>query len=713
MSAERRPGTDPAPPGRRRLAIALAAFACACAFIVQSPGWAQTSYMALSKALTHGTAQIDQWHWETHDVAYTDGHYYSVKPPGLVFATLPLYTALDAAGAQRLAHDARVRAESDGGAPWAARTLPTAQYGFSRERAIAARTAIADDAPMTWALGLLGVLAPAVLLLAPRRARGGPPGARARGPPSRSRSAPCTLVLPFSTLYFSHILSALLGFAAFALVWRERDGALRPWFLALAGLLAGLAVVCEYPLAISAAIVGLYALKPSAARRSSGVRCAYGGGVAAGVAPLLAYQWWAFGSPLHLAYANAVAKTGHSGHDVLGLNAGGFFGITLPRPLDALELLFSGRGLLTLSPVLVLAAAGVIALRRSGRHRAEANVIVAIVLAYFIYNAGYWLPLGGGSPGPRFLIPILPFLGLGLAIAWQRWPAATLVARRDLGDDDGDGDDELSDAGDQRPGGMGAPVVRLRRLSAQPAGPRRRRPRARRDPAVRGRHRGRARRRGRHDRSSRARARRALGAGGRGRLGGLRDRPAAAPAPAVGRCAVAHRGRGALGLLVTALTVLPLRPIARALSAGRRARPRRCASARGSDLAASGLTRRRNGLSARRAVEVDADAAHAEAAQVGDRAGIRERLRHAHELVELARDEAPAAVDELREAVGGPQDVAAVVERSGRQVQRGLRRGALTGRRRRNRRVVRKAPALGEDREAHDAPRPPSPVGAP
>ncbi len=51
----------------------------------------------------------------------------------------------------------------------------------------------------------------------------------------------------------------------------------------------------------------------------------------------------------------------------------------------------------------------------------------AIALVYFVYNAGYWLPLGGGSPGPRFLIPSLPFLALGLAVAWRRWPAVTLA----------------------------------------------------------------------------------------------------------------------------------------------------------------------------------------------------------------------------------------------------------------------------------------------
>ena len=417
------------PPMRRALTPALVVFACACAFVVQAPGWAQTSYMALSKALHGGTAQIDEWHWETHDIAWTDEHYYSVKPPGLVFATFPLYAGLRAAGAPELARDARIRAENDGKALWGARVPPVESYGFNRDRAIAARAAIADDAPLTWALGLLGVLVPALVLLwlVARCAERVAPGT---GPASALTLGACTLILPFSTLYFSHVLSALLAFAAFAIVWndRERVDGWRASRLALAGLLAGLAFVCEYPLALAALGVGLYACArpgPGLAvlvRRSA----SYGAGLAAGVAPLFAYQWWAFGSPLHTTYENAVAKTGLSGHDVLGLNDGGFFGITAPRLEDGLSLLVGGRGLLTLTPVVIMAVAGVVLMYRYGR-RPEALTILGISLAYLVYDAGYWLPFGGGSPGPRFLIPMLPFLAIGLGPAWRRWPAQTLA----------------------------------------------------------------------------------------------------------------------------------------------------------------------------------------------------------------------------------------------------------------------------------------------
>ncbi len=62
MRFVRKPGPDPAPSRRHRLTLTLSLFAFACAFVVQSRGWAQTSYMALSKALSQGSPQIDRWH---------------------------------------------------------------------------------------------------------------------------------------------------------------------------------------------------------------------------------------------------------------------------------------------------------------------------------------------------------------------------------------------------------------------------------------------------------------------------------------------------------------------------------------------------------------------------------------------------------------------------------------------------------------------------
>ena len=117
---------------------------------------------------------------------------------------------------------------------------------------------------------------------------------------------------------------------------------------------------------------------------------------------------------------------GYTGHDELGLNDDGLFGITLPRPESAFDLLFASRGLLALTPVIAMALVGVYLMHRKGRVT-EARVIAAIAAVYFIYNAGYWISFGGGTLGPRFFIPALPFLALGLACAYRRMPALTIA----------------------------------------------------------------------------------------------------------------------------------------------------------------------------------------------------------------------------------------------------------------------------------------------
>ena len=69
-----------------------------------------------------------------------------------------------------------------------------------------------------------------------------------------------TLVLPLSTLLFSHVFTAFLGFAAFTLMLRERDGPASPMLLGLAGLAMGYAVASEYPLFFVALVLGLFLL---------------------------------------------------------------------------------------------------------------------------------------------------------------------------------------------------------------------------------------------------------------------------------------------------------------------------------------------------------------------------------------------------------------------------------------------------------------------
>jgi hypothetical protein len=371
--------------------VALAALALAYASLPQGIGWNQNASYALVRALAHGTAIVDPYRDESGDVAWVNGHYYSTKPPGLAFATLPAYVVLDETGALDL---------------------------------MARLPGVADEAVgALWALGLVGCVVPAAFLLVLLR-RLGDLLAPGYGVAAAVAAGAGTLLLPFSTLFFAHVLSAALGFAAFALLWleREREGAVRAGVTGAAGLLAGLAVVAHYSLALVTVVVGLYALATRPRVRNAVL---YAVGALVGVAPLLLYNWWAFGSPTHLSYRDAVLIGGSSGHDVLGANAAGFFGIDTPSLETGAELLFGRIGLVTLAPVVVAAAAGVVLLTR--RRTAEGLVISAVTLLFLTYNSGYVDPFGGFSPGPRFLIPVLPFLAVGLAPALLRLPITTVA----------------------------------------------------------------------------------------------------------------------------------------------------------------------------------------------------------------------------------------------------------------------------------------------
>jgi hypothetical protein len=72
------------------------------------------------------------------------------------------------------------------------------------------------------------------------------------------------------------------------------------------------------------------------------------------------------------------------------------------------------RGLLSLGPVLALAPVGLVLLWRRGRRR-DAIFIAAACLLFVVYNSGYYSPLGGATPGPRFLVCVLGFAALALA----------------------------------------------------------------------------------------------------------------------------------------------------------------------------------------------------------------------------------------------------------------------------------------------------------
>ncbi len=303
-------------PAWRELA-AVALVTAAAAVELPTNGWNATAHYALVESLADGTPVIDGNLNQSGDIAWIDDHFYAAKSPGLAFLSLPVYLLFSHASALP------EKAVAEAGPPGAR---------FVERRAL-------------WQVNLvvLGALL-ALMLLVRLAVEHVVPGF---GTLTAVVLVVSTMLLPFATSYFSHVVSTMLGFAAFVTLLHARG---RPsWlFPAAAGVLAGLAVFTEAPLAIVAVILGLYAAvdRPRLARALS-----YGAGLLVGLLPLGVYNWWSVETPFSTVYSSAVERLGVSGHDVIGANDDGFFGLTAPDPLVVPRLLFSERGLITLTPV--------------------------------------------------------------------------------------------------------------------------------------------------------------------------------------------------------------------------------------------------------------------------------------------------------------------------------------------------------------------------
>ncbi len=385
-AATRRAARARRPLAGRRLALAaIVLVGLSYATLIQSFSWNQTSHYDLIRSLENGRTTIDAYQENTGDKAYYKGHWYSARAPGLALFSLPFYDALKALGAEGLT-----------------------------ERHVAPPNHPGDE--MIYLVGLWGAVLPGLVLLAlvGWAAEGLEPG---YGAATAVILGLGTLTLPLSTLLFSHVFTACLGFAAFVLLMRERHGPPNPWYVGVAGLLLGYAGASEYPLFFCALVLGLYLICRRDSLHPRGLLLRVGpfllGGVV-GIAPLLLYNHFAFGSWTHLAYSNIPRQQK------------GFFGIGAPSLPVLATLLLDSRGLLTLSPVLVMGGVGTWLLYRRGL-RAEALTIAGICVLYAGYNAGYYLPFGGGFMGPRFLMTAIPFLALPIALALKRYPGPTIA----------------------------------------------------------------------------------------------------------------------------------------------------------------------------------------------------------------------------------------------------------------------------------------------
>ena len=85
-------------PRARPGVAAIITLGFAWGIVIHQLGWAQLGHFGQVRAFAGGQAQIDQWHWETNDKAWVDGHFYSVKSPGTAALTTLPYMATNSPG---------------------------------------------------------------------------------------------------------------------------------------------------------------------------------------------------------------------------------------------------------------------------------------------------------------------------------------------------------------------------------------------------------------------------------------------------------------------------------------------------------------------------------------------------------------------------------------------------------------------------------------
>lgn len=374
---------------KREFLLFILFFSCYIYFFPRRADWGQNARLDEVLAIVdEQTLSIDSYQFNTKDVAFYNGHYYSVKAPGTTFLSIPAYAAfkvsLKIPPLNRLLmslsyYDPSHRSPDH----WS--QIPIAESYFA--------------SALYFVTVFTGALPSAILGVVFYRLLGRFSSRSSHKLGLTLAYGLATIAFPYSGAFYGHQLAATFAFTAFYLLSsqeRRPDAKKASWV----GLLLGLTVLTEYPTVLIAAILFVYAVY----RLRDPLRIVWI--LAGGLPPLallMSYSCAIYGTvlPVSYLYAPHFHKVHHTG----------LMGITYPR-LDALYgITFSPyRGLFFLSPFLLLAIPGFYYFLRERGYRSEALTALAVVLSFFWYNASLFGWADGWAVGPRYLVPMLPFM---------------------------------------------------------------------------------------------------------------------------------------------------------------------------------------------------------------------------------------------------------------------------------------------------------------
>ncbi len=386
---------------KRYLPLFLILFFTYAYFFPRWASWSQNSRLDLTMALVdEGSLQIDHYYTNTGDYAAFEGHFYTDKAPGVSFLGVPAYAAYKAVAALPPVTRLMERVASS---PAFEDTLNPEGTGLAVDKLyFMGALYTVTLAVITLPAALLGVLLYVFLgrTLSSEALRLG----------TVLLYALATPAFAYGGMLFSHQLTAFLLFAAFFWIAEtsQRESAAFPLFGA--GFLAGWAVISEYPAVLIAAGIGVYALW---LRRTWKTALYLGLGALLPALLLMGYDYAIFHTILPVGYKYSVNY--HNLHDqglisLVGPNFPALWGITFGKL----------RGLFFLSPVLLLSLPGFVWWCRTGEERPECFLSLWAAGSFLLFNGSSIMWQGGYAVGPRYLLPMLPFLMLGVARGLQR-----------------------------------------------------------------------------------------------------------------------------------------------------------------------------------------------------------------------------------------------------------------------------------------------------
>lgn len=399
--------------GREAKLLFVLLLLCYMYFFPRWADWGQNSKLDLTMAIVdQGTLMIDDYVHNTGDYAYYNGHYYSDKAPGTSFLGVLPYAAFKLVAQTPLMVGLMDAIHAN---PALAETLRPEGSGLLEDKVYQALAlTVITFCIVSVPSALLGVVFY-------RLARIFTPN-RVYALLVTVVYGLATIAFPYSSILNGRQIAAVLVMTSFYLLLRMK---ISPPILrrekvrgvGLVGFLLGLALICDYPTALIIVGMGLYGLHVSTrSLRIYPLVAVLIIGIAALPSVLLmaTYNLAIFGTPLPVGYFYSTLYK--------DLHSIGFISLTYPK-LDALYgLTFSPfRGLFYLSPVLLLAIPGLWVWWRSQRDRAEFMLSLWAIVSFFAFNSSSAMWWGGFAVGPAYLVPMIPFLALGLVFFLEHW----------------------------------------------------------------------------------------------------------------------------------------------------------------------------------------------------------------------------------------------------------------------------------------------------